>query len=87
MKPFRQKRVWVLIAIAAIVIALVALIVPHHNANGPDQFAWLALLPVYFVGLIAPFNLPTLLSVLSLSYAAKAPDLAPSFQRPPPNCA
>jgi hypothetical protein len=79
MKPFRQKRVWVLIAIAAIVIALVALIVPHHNANGPDQFAWRTL--------IAPFKLPTLLSVLSLGYAAKAPDLAPSFQRPPPNCA
>jgi bacteriorhodopsin len=87
MKSFRQKRVWFWIAIAAIVIAVLALVVPHHNANGPDQFAWLALLPVFFVGLIAPFNLPTLLSVLSLGYPAKAPDLAPSFQRPPPNCA
>lgn len=87
MKSFRQKRVWFWIAIAAIVIAVLALIVPHHNANGPDQFAWLALLPVFFVGLIAPFNLISLLSVLSLGYAAKAPELAPSFQRPPPNCA
>jgi bacteriorhodopsin len=87
MKSFRQKRVWFWIAIVAVVIALVALIVPHHNANGPDQFAWLALLPIFFVGLIAPFNLLSLLSVLLLGYAAKAPDLAPSFQRPPPNYA
>ena len=84
MNAFRQKRAWFWIAIAATLIALVALLVPHHNASGPDQSAWLALLPAFFVGLLVPFSLLPLLPVLSLGHAAEAPSLAPSFQRPPP---
>jgi hypothetical protein len=84
MNVFRQKRVWCWIAIAAIVIALFALLVPHA-ANSPDQAAWLALLPAFFVGLLVPFSLLPLLPVLSLGHAAEAPSLAPSFQRPPPS--
>jgi cell division protein FtsW (lipid II flippase) len=82
MRAFRQQRAWYWIAIAAIVIALVALLVPHgHATNAP---AWIALLPVFFVGLLVPFNLLPLLLVLSLGHAPQAPSLAPSFQRPPP---
>ena len=84
MNAFRQRRAWFWIAIAAIIIALIALIVPHHNATGPDQSAWLALLPAFFVGLLVPFKLLPLRPVLSLGHAAEAPSLAPSFQRPPP---
>ena len=78
----RQKRAWFWVAIAAIVIALVALIVPHGHAT--DVPAWIALLPAFFVGLLVPFSLLPLLAVLSLGHAAEAPSLAPSFQRPPP---
>lgn len=82
MNVFRQRRAWFWVAIAAIVIALVALLVPHgHSA---DASAWMALLPVIFVGLIAPLNLLPLLGFLCLGYKPEDPTLAPSFQRPPP---
>ncbi len=82
MKAFRQQRAWYWIAIAAIVIAIVALLVPHGHAT--DAPAWMALLPAFFVGLLVPFSLLPLLPVLSLGHTPEAPSLAPSFQRPPP---
>lgn len=84
MSAFRHKRAWFWIAIAAIAIVLVALLVPHIHGNTQVQPDWLALLPVFFVGLLAPFTLLPLLPVLSLGHAVEAPSLAPSFQRPPP---
>ncbi len=84
MSVFRPKRAWFWVAIAAIAIVLVALLVPPVHANSPGQPDWLALLPVFFVGLLVPFTLLPLLPVLSLGHAAEAPSLAPSFQRPPP---
>jgi hypothetical protein len=82
MNAFRQQRAWYWIAIAAIMIALVALLVPHgHSTDAP---AWMALLPAFFVGLLVPFNLLPLLPVLSLGHTPEVPSLAPSFQRPPP---
>jgi Na+/H+-dicarboxylate symporter len=85
MSAFHQKRVWFWIAFAAIVIALVGLIVPNAHGNSPDQPQWLALLPVVFVGLIAPLSILPLIVLLTLGYASEAPTLAPSFQRPPPS--
>jgi hypothetical protein len=82
MRAFRQQRAWYWIAIAAIVIALVALLVPHGHST--DASAWMALLPAFFVGLLVPFTLLPLLPVLSLGHTPEAPSLAPSFQRPPP---
>jgi hypothetical protein len=79
-----QKRDWFWIAIAAIVIAIVALLVPHGHATA-DQPAWMALLPAFFVGLLVPFSLLPLLPVLTLGHTPAAPALAPSFQRPPPS--
>jgi hypothetical protein len=82
MRAFRHQRAWYWIAIAAIVIGLVALLLPHGHAT--DTPAWIALLPVFFVGLLVPFSLAPLLAVLSIGHAPQAPSLAPSFQRPPP---
>ncbi len=83
MNAFRQKRAWFWIAVAAVAIAILALLVPHpHHAGAqPD---WLALLPVFFVGLLVPLTLLPLLPVLSLDHTPQAPALAASFQRPPP---
>lgn len=85
MSVFRQKRMWFWLAFAAIVISLVVLIVPNVHGNGPDQALWLALLPVFFVGLIAPLDILPLFALLTLGHVAEAPALAPSFQRPPPS--
>ncbi|MGA9583708.1 MAG: hypothetical protein WBQ95_00190 [Terracidiphilus sp.] len=82
MKVLREQRAWFWIAIAAIVIALVALLVPHgHSTDAP---AWMALLPAFFVGLLVPFGLLPLVAVLSLGHTPEVPSLAASFQRPPP---
>jgi hypothetical protein len=83
MNAFRQKRAWFWIAIAALAIVLIALLVPHGHSN-VDHPAWMALLPVFFIGLIAPLDLIALISVLSLDHPPQSPTLAPSFQRPPP---
>jgi bacteriorhodopsin len=84
MNALRQRRAWFWVAIAAIMIALVVLLVPHGHGINPDQPAWLALLPVSFVGLIAPLSILPLRSLLVVCHAPVAPALAPSFQRPPP---
>jgi hypothetical protein len=82
MNVLHQRRTWFWIAIAAIVVALIAFLVPHgHGTVQPD---WLAMLPVFFVGLIAPLSQLPLLPVLSLGQSPNAPGLASSFQRPPP---
>ena len=85
MSVFQQKRVWFWIAFAAIVIALVGLAVSNVHWNSSDQLHWLALLPVFFVGLIAPLSVLPLIAVLTLGHASESPALAPSFQRPPPS--
>jgi hypothetical protein len=83
MNAFNPKRAWFWIAVAAIAIAVIALMVPHCG-NTAHQWASLALLPVFFVGLITPLSLLPLLAVLRIGHAPEAPTLAPSFQRPPP---
>ena len=83
MNVFNPKRAWFWIAVAAIAIAVIALLVPH-TGNTADQQAWLALLPVFFVGLICSLSATKLLPALALEHGPEAPALAPSFQRPPP---
>lgn len=81
---FRNKyrRAWLLIAALAIGAALVLMLVPH--AHDADNGAWLAILPLLFLGVISPLSL---LSPLAFEYAGRAPEapaLPISFQRPPP---
>lgn len=83
MNAFRQRRAWFWVAIAAIVIALVALLVPHGHIAGQSE--WLALLPVFFVGLLAPLSLMPVLANLAVGCVPAAPVLVPSFERPPPS--
>jgi hypothetical protein len=85
MSVFGQKRAWFWIAFAAILIALVGFTVLNVHGDGPDQPLWLVLLPVFFVGLIAPLGIVPLIALLSLGHASEAPALAASFQRPPPS--
>lgn len=83
MQAFHPKRVWFWVAIAAIAFAVIALLLPH-NGNTADHQTWLAILPVFFVGLIAPLSLLLIRADLSIGHPPAAPALAPSFQRPPP---
>lgn len=82
MRPRLQPRTLGWIALAAIVFALVALLVPHgHSVDSGD---WLAILPLFFVGMISPL---TFFAPLTKCYAGRipaAPQLPASFQRPPP---
>jgi len=78
----RHQRAWLLIAAIAIVAALVLMLVPQaHSGNAS---AWLAVLPVLFIGVIAPFRLPGFLDLSDPRCAAETPVFEPSFQRPPP---
>jgi hypothetical protein len=52
----------------------------HDGGSG----AWVAVLPVLFVGLVAPLSLISPQSMLSLGRRPSAPALPFSFQRPPP---
>ena len=52
----------------------------HDASSG----AWMAVLPVLFVGLIAPLSLISARSIHSLGRAPLFPSLPEKFQRPPP---
>lgn len=78
----RQQRIWLWIAAIAIVVALVLLLVPQAHSGGPG--AWLALLPVLFIGVAAPLRLLEFLDRFDPERRADAPAFEPSFQRPPP---
>lgn len=84
MKALQQKRGWMWLAAIAIGIALVALLIPH--GHGSDPGAWLAILPLLFVGVISPLSLLSPLAFLYLGPTPDAPALPASFQRPPPLC-
>jgi hypothetical protein len=52
---------------------------------GPN--AWIAMLPVLFIGLVSPLASPSLPSIECLGRAPAAPLLSALFQRPPPSLA
>ena len=82
MIPGRHQRTLLLIAAIAIGIALLLLLVPH--AHGADNGAWLAILPIFFVGVISPLSLLSPLALLCLGRTPERPFLTASFERPPP---
>ncbi|MDE3189012.1 MAG: hypothetical protein KGM96_15995 [Acidobacteriota bacterium] len=83
MRIVRQQRsMWFLIAILAMGIALLLMLVPHgHNTHSGD---WLAILPIFLVGLISPLTLFPAFAVAYSSRVPNAPALSASFERPPP---
>ena len=83
MKRTGQGRKWAGVAVIAIGIALVLLLIPH--AHGVDDGAWLALLPILFVGVISPLSLLSPLAYIFLGRTPETPVLPASFQRPPPS--
>jgi hypothetical protein len=78
----QHRREFILIAAIAIGIVLLLLLVPH--AHPGDNGAWLAVLPLLFVGLISPLSLLSMLALLCLGITPGAPVLPASFPRPPP---
>jgi hypothetical protein len=52
--------------------------------SGAGSGVWTAMLPVLFIGLVAPLSLVSPRFALSLSLTPSAPTLPFSFQRPPP---
>jgi hypothetical protein len=78
----QDRRVWLLIASIAIVVALLLTLVPHaHSGNALD---WLAILPVLFIGIAFSFDLFSSLIHFRSDRVSQTPLLADSFQRPPP---
>ena len=83
MKGIQHRRGFVLIATIAILTALVFLLIPHGHSG--DGGAWLAILPILFVGVISPLSLLSPLAYFYLGRTPDAPILCASFQRPPPD--
>jgi hypothetical protein len=82
MNGIQHRRGWASIAVIAIVAAIALLLVLHsHSADGG---AWLAILPILFVGVISPLSLLSPLAYVYLGRTPDAPVLPASFQRPPP---
>jgi hypothetical protein len=52
----------------------------HNTSPG----AWTVLLPIFFIGLVAPLSLISARAMLSLGTTPSAPALPCLFQRPPP---
>lgn len=73
---------WLLVAAIAIGVVLLALLVPH--GHGGDNATWLAILPLFFAGVISPLSLLCPLAFVYLGHTPDAPALPASFQRPPP---
>ncbi len=56
----------------------------HYLQSGVSG-AWTAILPVLFIGLVAPLSLISARSIRSLGRTPAAPSLPSKFQRPPPS--
>ncbi len=78
----RHQRVWLWITTIVIIAALVLMLVPQ--AHSGHAVNWLAILPVLFIGLLAPRTLFAPLAIRDSVRAPNAPALQASFQRPPP---
>ena len=71
-----------MVAAIAIVAALVLLLMTISHSG--DSAAWLAILPILFIGVISPLSLLSPMAYLFLGRTPDAPVLPTSFQRPPP---
>jgi len=82
LKAQRPIRGWVWVAAFAIGFALLLLLLPHpHSGDAGDG---LAILPIFFVGMISPLSLLPALICGYAGHIPEAPLLPAAFQRPPP---
>ncbi len=56
----------------------------HSMYRDAGTGAWMAILPVWFIGLVSPLSLLSAASIRSLGRTPASPLLPFSFQRPPP---
>ena len=78
----RDRRVWLLIAVIAIGVALLLTLIPHvHSGSFPGL---LAMLPVLFIGIVFSLDQSSLLIDFCSDLTPAAPSLPNAFQRPPP---
>jgi len=78
-----QKRLWFWIAALVIVATVAFLLTPH--ADSSHAVGWLAILPLFFVGLISPLVLLGSIKFYEHCVIPDAPSLPASFERPPPS--
>jgi prepilin signal peptidase PulO-like enzyme (type II secretory pathway) len=83
MNRTRLVRILGLIALVAAVAALLLMLLP--SAHGNTQPDWLAMLPVFFVGLLAPLSISENLHALAATPRPRQVVRAAQFQRPPPS--
>ena len=60
---------------------------PDSMLRNTGPGAWIAMLPVLFIGLVSPLTLLSVASIRCLGRAPAAPLLLALFQRPPPRLA
>ena len=77
-----QRQIRLLIAVIAIAAVLSVLLVSHAYAG--HSTVWLAILPVFFLGLAFPLRAPSRVADLGSGRARETFFLRISFQRPPP---
>jgi|HubBroStandDraft_1064217.scaffolds.fasta_scaffold23074_2 hypothetical protein len=82
MQSLSNRRVLVVVALLAICAALLLLLVPQGHST--HAAPWLAMLPVFFVGLLTPFCLPRPVVLAQRVRILSAPCRLSRFQRPPP---
>jgi hypothetical protein len=78
----RNRRAWLLFAVIAIGVALVLMLIPHPHAGSAG--GWLAILPVFFAGIISPLSLLAPLAFIDLGRTPDAHARPSTHQRPPP---
>jgi hypothetical protein len=76
-----RRQIRILAAAMALVAVLFLLLVPQA---GSGHSAWLAILPIFFVGLLFPLGAPRRVFAQSSGRIPAAPFRRSAFQRPPP---
>ncbi len=82
----RKQRAWVRIAVVAIACAILLSLTMAVAAYGVTGHAadFAAILPLLLVGILSPLSLLGPLVFVHGGHVPQAPQLASSFQRPPP---
>jgi sirohydrochlorin ferrochelatase len=57
----------------------------RRTSHSDEAGAWAVLVPIFFIGLIAPLSLISARATLALGIASQTPVLSSLFQRPPPS--